>query len=76
MPMPMQKIGSIAFKCDGPLKNGTHVPIFEFSKFWSNINWRFGDPKREMTHQVLTGHPIDRVAKTLELSYNPQLRNL
>ena len=45
--------------CDGPPKNGTHGPILEFSKFWSNLNWRFGDPMQEITHQILTGHLID-----------------
>ena len=46
---PMQKIGSLAFKF---LKNGIQSPILKFSKFWSNLNWRFGNPTREMTHQI------------------------
>ena len=57
----MQEIGSLAsrFWMCVPQKNGTDDPIFEISKFWSNLNWRFGDPTQEMTHQILSGHPID-----------------
>ena len=34
-------------------------PPKKLSKLLLNLNWRFGDPMQEMTHQIQAGHPID-----------------
>ena len=54
----MQDFGSLA-GCGGLLKINYNGPIFGSSKFWSNLNGRFGDPMRGMTPQILTRLPID-----------------